>query len=198
MLVISCFLHGMDPYEAQIVANRYFRPINPAVEERWTTAKILDWQNELASAVVCNKNADVDALLLTAREDAKELVCTAKTAYGSLLLATYIEGKTNMRHKLIYYMDDDYIERSFMKGKEELQAMRSFNQAHMQGKQKPQEVQPRRHPDTTFSSVVALVRDLPLKMTSPSVAALLYDFYKKNPEKYPLTDEEKQSLGIED
>ncbi len=127
MTVISlgCNAYGMDTPQVDrdraIVAksmyqnwDRYRRPVNPEVAQRH---KVSVFHNNLHNAAIFNKKDEVLSLVKAAGRDATELVSTEWSAYGTILEATFIENKPEIRALLRPYMDDDMLKRCFERNK---------------------------------------------------------------------------------
>lgn len=126
-LAMSCFLYGMEvskmivPNNDEFVMRKeYFRPIKAEIENRHDVKR---WHSDLTDAVVFNKPYDVSLLLIGAGKDATDLVCSASSAYGPIIRATYIENKPEIRNLLKKYMDKEYFKQCFNLEKSRLYAM---------------------------------------------------------------------------
>ena len=101
-------------------AKKLFPPIKIEVEERHNVKK---WHADFAFAVVMDQRNQISNMLVDAGEDARELVCTIRGAYGSILRATYVENKPKIRDLLKVYMDEPYFKQCFEEEKLRLSDM---------------------------------------------------------------------------
>lgn len=183
-IAMGCNLYGMDEDPAirelrrkicdkSVVVNpqayvryweKYRPPVNSDVKSFYNVPL---FHNLLHDAVIFDKRDDVQALLRAAEHDAAELVSTEWSAYGTILEATYIENKSEIRAILMPYFKGNVIQQCFERIKENLNWMWS-----------------------TESYKKGLMRNVPSEN-------LVRDLYLKDCRKFPLTPAECRLLKIE-
>jgi len=143
VMIVGCNIYGMDTPQADkgnaVVAKsmyqnweRHCRPVDPEVAQRHNVSA---FHKNLHRAVLFNKGDKVLSLVKIAGRDATELVSTQWSEHGTILEATFIYSRPEMRVLLRPYMDDDMLKRCFERNKrylvDEMWASQSYKQGLM-------------------------------------------------------------------
>lgn len=173
-----------------------WRQLDPMIAQRYN---VPEWYGRLLVMVLFNQKEQLLQLLGSAGDDAKSLVSSHRSDFGTILDAAYSESQQEIREIILLYMSDESLMNCFEGRKKELYAIWQHNTSQM-GLQKKSSNESilRTNPSDIVLIPSADLIPIPSVDLSrrPSAEAIVRDLYQKDPNRYSLTQYEREKLDI--
>lgn len=185
MLIGAVYIGGMD---APLV--QYVSILDPNIAQRHNVS---EWWNKLFLMVMYNNETQLLEFLSSAGDDAKPLVSSHVSKYGTILDTAYMESTNEIKKIILRYMNDESLMHCFNKRKAELHSMWQYNASQMDLQKKTSNESILRVKPSIDLLMIPL--DVDLSRVS-SAEAIVRDLYQKDSARFLLTPYEREKLGI--